>query len=100
MKNVLNMLALTAVLGSSVASATNLSDPGLRHVGASYPLTSDIDAIERLDPIAMEATRAGLVPLALALSIGGIDLALMGFFWGVYVPYYAPQEPAAEYTIE
>ena len=49
--------------------------------------------MNELDPIAMESTRGGLGPLAIALGIAGVDLALMGFFWGVYVPYYAPSEP-------
>ena len=31
--------------------------------------------IEELDPIAMESTRGGLAPLALALGIAGVDLA-------------------------
>lgn len=49
--------------------------------------------IEELDPIAMESTRGGLAPLALALGIAGVDLALMSFYWGIYVPNYAPSSP-------
>jgi hypothetical protein len=47
-----------------------------------------------LDVVQMETLRGGLAPLGIALGIAGLDLALMGFYWGVYVPYYAPQEPA------
>ena len=46
-----------------------------------------------LDVVQMESLRGGLAPLGIALGIAGLDLALMGFYWGVYVPYYAPQEP-------
>jgi len=34
-----------------------------------------------------------LGPLALALGIAGVDLALMSFYWGIYVPHYAPSRP-------
>ena len=47
-----------------------------------------------LDVVQMETLRGGLAPLGIALGIAGLDLALMGFYWGVYVPYYSPQEPA------
>ena len=47
-----------------------------------------------LDVVQMETLRGGFAPLGVALGIAGIDLALMGFYWGVYVPYYSPQEPA------
>jgi hypothetical protein len=50
--------------------------------------------IERLDAITMESQRGGLAPLALALGIASFDLALMGVFWGIYLPYYAPQGPS------
>ena len=36
----------------------------------------------------LEDATGRIAPLYLALSIAGVDLALMGFFWGVYVPNY------------
>jgi hypothetical protein len=36
--------------------------------------------------------RGRLLPLV--LGIVTLDLALATFYWGVYVPYYADQEPA------
>jgi hypothetical protein len=48
----------------------------------------------------METLRGGFAPLGVALGIAGIDLALMGFYWGVYVPYYSPQEPGYDVAIE
>jgi len=47
-----------------------------------------------LDPIELESTRGGMVPLAIALGVASFDLALMGFYWGIYVPYYAPSGPS------
>lgn len=47
-----------------------------------------------LDPVQLETLRGGLAPLGVALGIAGLDMALMGFYWGVYVPYYAPQGPS------
>jgi len=47
-----------------------------------------------LDPVQLETLRGGFAPLGVALGIAGLDMALMGFYWGVYVPYYAPQEPS------
>jgi hypothetical protein len=46
-----------------------------------------------LDPVQLETLRGGFAPLGVALGIAGLDMALMGFYWGVYVPYYAEQEP-------
>ena len=30
------------------------------------------------------------------LGIAAVDLALMGFYWGVYVPSYASQDPPSQ----
>jgi hypothetical protein len=49
-------------------------------------------AVESLDAAQAEQTRGRLLPLV--LSIAGVDLALAGLFWGVYVPRYAPQTGA------
>jgi hypothetical protein len=43
--------------------------------------------------VQLETLRGGFAPLGVALGIAGLDMALMGFYWGVYVPYYAEQEP-------
>ncbi|MDB2688895.1 hypothetical protein N9Z25_05660 [Luminiphilus sp.] len=39
--------------------------------------------------------RGRLLPLV--LGIATLDLALATFYWGVYVPYYADQEPAYDH---
>ena len=53
-----------------------------------------------LDVVQMETLRGGFAPLGMALGIAGLDLALMGFYWGVYVPYSSPQEPGYDVAIE
>jgi hypothetical protein len=45
-------------------------------------------AVARLDAATMDSTRGRLAPLLLPLSIAGLDLALIGAFWGVYLPNY------------
>ncbi len=68
------------------ANATSVSTPP-----ASEP---HMPTIEHLDAITMESQRGGFAPLALALGIASFDLALMGVYWGIYLPYYAPQGPS------
>lgn len=51
-------------------------------------------AVYMADPVELEASRGGLAPLAFALGIASFDLALMGMYWGVYVPMYATKEPS------
>lgn len=46
---------------------------------------------ETIDPLLLEVNRGGLAPLALALGIASVDLALIGVYWGIYVPYYTPE---------
>ena len=44
--------------------------------------------VEQLDMQAMEETRGRLPLLGIPLAITALDVTLMGFFWGIYVPYY------------
>lgn len=36
----------------------------------------------------LESATGRIAPIYFALSVAGFDLALMGFYWGVYVPQY------------
>ncbi len=72
------------------------ADMGPTDFSAPQPSPNIFDLpINDLDPLAMESTRGGIAPLAIALGVAGVDLALMGFFWGVYLPYYAPSGPSS-----
>ncbi len=44
---------------------------------------------EMLTDAELENARGRLAPLALTFAIAGFDVALMGFYWGIYVPYYS-----------
>jgi len=44
---------------------------------------------EMLSGAELEDATGRLAPLALTFAIAGFDVALMGFYWGVYVPYYS-----------
>lgn len=86
------VLAVTTV----GAQATSLpQDEG--GVGAVREFT---ELPRQLDPVELETTRAGLGPLALVLGLSSLDLALIGVYWGVYVPNYTPTEPAFDTNID
>lgn len=53
--------------------------------GGVSPIAS---GAEMLTDTELESTTGRLAPLALTLAIAGFDVALMGLFWGVYVPNY------------
>jgi len=53
--------------------------------GHDVSMTADVAV---LDEQVLQETDGRMAPLALALAITGVDLALAGFFWGVYVPHY------------
>ena len=92
MKTISSSAAVLTLLlggGSVGVNATALHAPGVSPSPYSHELP-----LEPLDRIAMESTRGGVAPLALALGVAGLDIALMGFYWGVYVPYYAPKGPS------
>jgi len=56
--------------------------------GEAGGLTLDI-----LDSATMDDTQGQI--WALPLAIIAVDFAMMGFFWGVYVPYIAPRPPTS-----
>ena len=82
-----------AVIAAGLITATTLT---ANATSVSAPPASEpyMPTIEHLDAITMESQRGGLAPLALALGIASFDLALMGVYWGISLPYYAPQGPS------
>ena len=54
--------------------------------GHDVSVLSDVAVLEE---DVLQETDGRMAPLALALAIAGVDLALAGFFWGVYVPNYS-----------
>lgn len=53
--------------------------------GGLSPLASGAEVLTDAE---LQSATGRIAPLYLALSIAGVDLALMGFFWGIYVPNY------------
>ena len=95
------LLTSTLVAGLMMSSVVNAEiSPGSVRQQFTPELEQSSLAVHRLDPIVENTTRAGFAPLAIALGIASIDLALMGFYYGVYVPYYSPQEPSFNYNIQ
>ena len=92
MKNITRALTTAVLLGTVT---TGVQAAGV-YSGAIEPdATLQLRELPRqLDPIEVETTRAGLGPLALVLGIASFDLALMGVYWGVYVPNYGNQKAA------
>ncbi|WP_435217008.1 hypothetical protein [Luminiphilus sp. nBUS_07] len=92
MKTTFKSLGLLSLLMSASVATATPTKPFDPLKDTRLALAYDVP-IEELDPIAMESARGGLAPLALALGIAGVDLALMSFYWGIYVPHYAPSSP-------
>lgn len=96
MKKQIIALGLGVTLVSATAGAAVDGDTARSHFATATPANA---LVHQLDPIALETTRAGLGPLVLALGIASVDLALAGFFWGVYVPNYTTQDPSFDTQI-
>ena len=96
-RRALSCTALVLALHAGVASANEpLPHPAAETISSKVVMGQ----YHPIDPLEAETLRAGFGPLALALGITSVDLALMGMYWGVYVPYYATQEPAGNYAID
>ncbi|MBM70688.1 MAG: hypothetical protein CME43_14565 [Haliea sp.] len=81
-------LALAAViLNPAVASAGPASDtPWMASAFGSAEAT--LEGATALSTQELEASTGRWAPLALALGIAGVDLALISVYWGIYLPTY------------
>lgn len=74
---------------AAVVSAPALADRNtVETIDLNRAFGGDAPALEQLDTLAMEETRGRLPLLAIPLAIAGVDIGLMGLFWGIYVPNY------------
>ena len=92
--------ALTTVLVALNTSIACAYQPVPDPAAETLPPSDVIGQYHPVDLVEAETLRAGFGPLALALGITSVDLALMGVYWGVYVPYYSNQEPAGNYAFD
>jgi hypothetical protein len=82
-------LALAALVSQSVVANATVGYDDAAWVSAAFGGTDVVaSGAEVLSPDALAESNGKVAPLILAFSIAGVDLALMGMFWGVYVPNY------------
>ena len=91
MKHAMLAIAMTVTAAHSVAADDTNKHGARAHL---MPTSMTAPAVYMADPIELETTRGGFAPLAFALGVASFDLALMGLYWGVYVPMYAQKEPS------
>lgn len=82
-------LALAAIVSQPVIANATVGHDDAAWVSAAFG-GADVVAsgAEVLSPDALAESNGKVAPLLLAFSIVGVDLALMGMYWGVYVPNY------------
>ncbi len=84
---ILHTAMITLTLVSPFAQAGSQTEADLVASAFAHP-TPDAAQVDILTESELAATRGKLGPLALVAAIGGLDLALIGVYWGVYVPHY------------
>ncbi|MDP4651609.1 MAG: hypothetical protein NWR12_04040 [Haliea sp.] len=47
-----------------------------------------LEGATNLSPLELESSTGRVAPLAFAFMVAGFDVALIGVYWGVYVPMY------------
>lgn len=88
LKKLLCAIGIASVVSQPLYAGTlqeNEQAQLLAAFGHDVSAASDVVVLEE---DILQETDGRLAPLALALAITGVDLALAGFFWGVYVPQY------------
>ena len=95
-----------AMLASSVSFTAQASDQwstsgfDQQAIASVFDLDNiDANGVTVLDETELSETRGAFAPiLGLVMGIAGLDVTLAGFYWGVYVPYYAKQGPSFTYN--
>lgn len=82
-------ISLSQVIATGV-NATEYSELTDRTVVSSaFGPGASISSDDFLSDMELQQTHGKVAPLVLAATIAGLDIALMSFFYGVYVPNYA-----------
>ncbi|MBN7795921.1 hypothetical protein [Parahaliea mediterranea] len=80
-------LSQVIATGVNAAERSELTD---RHVVSSaFGPGASISSEDFLSDMELQQTHGKVAPLVMVATIAGLDIALMSFFYGVYVPNYA-----------
>jgi hypothetical protein len=82
-KALASALALSVFVSSAASAATPAAQNWVTDAFAGGTPAS----VEQLSPAEMQATEGRLALVPFIAAVVSVDLALAGFFWGVYVPY-------------
>jgi len=88
-------LFVSAVIAQPALAGAEVGGPGADTVAAAFGGSDEMPTLLAvMGDAEMASTRGRFAPLmGVVLGIAATDLALMGFYWGVYVPRYAEQDP-------
>ncbi len=84
------VVAMSLVAGTTAVAGNHVEN--IQHDFRPASLAA-VDGMQVVDPVELNTARAGWASLAFALGVASLDVALASFYWGIYVPYYTPQEP-------
>ena len=92
-RKMLAPLALAAVVTQPAFAGVEVAGPTTDAVTAAFGASDEMPAsLAVMGDAEMASTRGRFALLmGVVLGITAVDFALMGFYWGVYVPYYADQ---------
>ena len=87
-------LLLAAVVAQPAMAGVETSGSGSDAVAAAFGGSDEMPtSLVVMGDAEMASTRGRFAPLmGVVLGIAAVDIALMGFYWGVYVPRYAQQD--------
>ncbi|MEP4485341.1 MAG: hypothetical protein ABJ013_06920 [Halioglobus sp.] len=88
MKRFLSVLGIATVVSQPLHAETLQGAEQAQLIAAFGHDIATTQEVAVLEEDVLQETDGRLAPLALALAITGVDLALAGFYWGVYVPHY------------
>ena len=87
-------LLLATVVAQPALAGTEVSGPSSDAVVAAFGGSDEMPAsLVVMGDAEMASTRGRFAPLmGVVLGVAAVDIALMGFYWGVYIPRYASQD--------
>tara|TARA_B110000503_G_scaffold127151_1_gene196547 strand:- start:83 stop:409 length:327 start_codon:yes stop_codon:yes gene_type:complete len=95
------MLTLNVSVSAQAADQWSASQLDQEMLSSVFNIdTLDSRGVTILDETQLGETRGKLAPmLGFVMGVAALDLTLAGFYWGVYVPYYAKMSPSFSYQI-